>query len=339
MRNEQGIYYFISSSKYTHDIHQSQTSVEFLSINMLFSFIAGEFEVNPSCNEWNREEIQELNVGVNQHDTNSLTSITSISSSQKLFADSEPRSGSEQDKPIADLHEEDEISARRSLEMTLPVAGLRTHGRHTEINHSGHETEFDMNNILRSHDSPMPESSQFRTPLSHNTFSCLATTNVNNSSNGHPFDPSQTSLNSPVLAASPDSDQFSVDGITTVRFSQEATTEENSQPAFNSPPSVRAFLNYSITQNALRMNPNNDLIRNLNIVSEFNDLLQSGETRNMGIEPVHFPSSSNSGLSSDYQSTVYSGESGEDSISSDSSVSTELGNDNFLHHPDIHSKD
>ena len=263
---------------------------------------------------------------MSQHDANSLASITSIS-------------GSEEDKPIADLHEEDEISARRSRQMSPTVAILRTHGRHALINHSGHKTESDKNIILRSPDSPMPESSQFRPPLSHNTSSCLATIYDNNSSNAYPFDPGETLPKSIFANASPDSDQFSVDEPTTVRFSQEATTEDFSQPALNSPPSVRAFLNDSLTQNALRMNPNNALRMNLNNPSEFNNLLQSGETRNMGIEPVHFPSSSNSGLSSDYQSTVYSGESSEDTISSDGSVSSEQDDDNILHHPDIHSKD
>ena len=263
---------------------------------------------------------------MSQHDANSLASITSIS-------------GSEEDKPIADLHEEDEISARRSRQMSPTVAILRTHGRHAVINHSGHKTESDKNIILRSHDSPMPESSQFRPPLSHNTSSCLATIYDNNSSNAYPFDPGETLPKSIFANASPDSDQFSVDEPMTVRFSQEATTEDFSQPALNSPPSVRAVLNDSLTQNALRMNPNNALRMNLNNPSEFNNLLQSGETRNKGIEPVHFPSSSNSGLSSDYQSTVYSGESSEDTISSDGSVSSEQDDDNILHHPDIHSKD
>ena len=340
VHNEQGIYYFISSSKYTRDIHQSQTLVEFLSINMFFSFIAEGFEVNPSCNEWNQEEIQELNVGVNQHDTNSLTSITSISSSQKLFADSEPRSGSEQDKPVADSHEEDVIGTRGSLEMSPAVAVLCTHGSNTEINHSDHRTEFD-NIILRSHDSPIPEISQFRPPLSHNTFSCLGTINVNNSSNGFPFDPSQTSLKSPILAASPDSDQFSVDGATSaIGYSQEATTESNSRPALSTPPSVRAFMPLpgdSLIQNTLSTNLRNTLgIELVNAASSSN----SGPLSHyQSTVYVNVSSSSNSGLSSDYQSTVYSGQSSEDTISSDGSVSTEQNDDNSLHQPDIHSKD
>ena len=147
-----------------------------------FFSIVGEFEasIQSSWNESNQEDFQELNVGVNQHDTNSLTSITSMSSAQKLFADSELRSGSEEGKPVADSQEEEEIATRRSLEMSAAVAVVRTRGSNTEINHSGHKTEFD-NNILRSHDSTMTESSQLRPALSNNTSSCLATIDYNNS--------------------------------------------------------------------------------------------------------------------------------------------------------------
>ena len=225
--------------------------------------------------------------------------------------------------------------------MTQTVAGLCTHGRHTEINHSGHKTEFDKNIILRNRDSPMPESSQFRPPLSQNTSSCLATIYDNNSSNGYPFDPSQTSLKSPVLAASPDSDQFSVDGATgVIGYSQEATTESNSRPALSTPPSVRAFMPLpgdSLNQNTFSINLRNTLgIELVNAVSSSN----SGPlSRYQSTVHVNVPSSSNSGLSSDYQSTEHSGESGEDTRSSDGSVSTEQNDDNSLHHPDIHSKD
>ena len=256
-----------------------------------------------------------------------------MSSAQKLFADSEPRSGSEEGKPVADSQDEEEIATRRSLEMSAAVAVVRTRGSNTEINHSDHKAEFD-NNILRSHDSTMTESSQLRPALSNNTSSCLATINDNNSSNGYPFDPSQTSLKSPVLAAS-------VDGATSaIGYSQEATTEGNSRPALNTLPSVLPFMpppDDGLNQNTFSINLRNTLgIELVNAVSSSN----SGPlSRYQSTVHVNVSSSSNSGLSSDYQSTEHSGESGEDTISSDGSVSTELGNDNFLHHPDIHSND
>ena len=333
VRNEHGIY-TISYHNQNTSLRHSQRWGNLYPYKTFF-FIAGEFEasIESSWNESNQENFQEEpNAGVSQHDANSLASITSISPAQKLFADSELRSGSEEDKRVADSHEEEVIVRRRSFEMIPTVAGLCTHGRHTEINHSGHKTEFDKNIILRNRDSPMPES---------NTSSCLDTINDNNSSNSYPFDPSQTSLKSPVLAASPDSDQFSVDGATgVIGYSQEATTESNSRPALNTLPSVLPFMpppHDSLNQNTFSINLRNTLgIELVNAASSSN----SGPLSHyQSTEHVNVPSSSNSGLSSDYQSTEHSGESGEDTISSDGSVSTELGNDNFLHHPDIHSKD
>ena len=139
---------------------------------------------------------------------------------------------------------------------TPTVAGPRTHGSINEINNSNHKTEFDKK-VLRSHDSTTTQSGQCRPPSSYNTSSC-SVVNENNSSNGYPFDPGETLPKSPFTAASPDSDRFSIDaamGVSATSYSQEATTEENSQPALNSLPSVHAFmprLPGSPNQNALR---------------------------------------------------------------------------------------
>ena len=245
-------------------------------LKYVFYLISGELEnvsLQSLRNERNQEEFQELNGGLDQHDTNSQTSISSTTSLQRASGGSEFPSGSEEGKSVAELavnrevnhmstadsHEEEFIGTRSSFQ-TPTVVGLRTYGSMNEINDSDHKTEFD-NKVLRNNEStrtPSPRG-QRHPPLSHkNTSSYSATTNYNNSSNGYPFDPGETSLKTPFTTASPDSDRFSVDvatGVSATSYSQEATTEENSQPAPNSLPSVHAFmprLNGSLNQNAVR---------------------------------------------------------------------------------------
>ena len=240
----------------------------------MFSFlIVAELENVPlqsSRNQRNREEFQELNGGLDQHDANSQTSISLITSFQPLSADSEFRSGSE--ISTADSHEE-EVNGTTSSFQISAVAGPRTHGSNTQINSSDHKTEFDKK-VLRNNESTKTQSEQCRPPLSHNnTSSYSATTNNNNSSNGYPFDPGETALKTSFTAASPGSDRFSVDaatGVSATSYSQEATTEENSQPALNSLPSVHAFMP------RLTSNLNQNVLRNL--------------TDDFGIEVVNVPS-------------------------------------------------
>ena len=65
----------------------------------------------------------------------------------------------------------------------------------------------------------------------------------NSSAANHPAEPSETLLKTPIAEASPDGDQFSVDEATeSGQYSQEATTEENSQLALNSAQSLPPFM-------------------------------------------------------------------------------------------------
>ena len=291
--------------------------MEFLYIKGFFPFITGEFveeneSIQSSWNECYQEELQEEpNVGVNQHDANSLTSTTAIFS-----VDSKLRSGSEEDKPIVEASvnkepdnlsntEEELNSTRSSLEMSPKVARLHTQGSNAEICDSDHKTEFNTN-ILRSHDSTTTHSVQCceTLGLSHKNTSAYSATAPTNSievdkdsSNGYLFDIGETSLKSAFSAASPDSDRFFVDAAVGVS----ATTEENSQPALNSPPSIRAFITP----------------RNHSPQSSFRNNMQ----HTFGIE---LPSSSNYGpLASDYQSIAHMDDSSGDNISSNGSISTE----------------
>ena len=261
---------------------------------MFFFFTAGEFVESVSRqSSWNEEEPD-----------------------AKSAADSLLRSGFEEGNPVAGPavnSEPDHMSTVDSQEeeligtsscQTPTGAGLRTYGSITEINDSDNKTEFD-NKVLRSNESTRTQSEECQPPLSHNnTSSHSAPTNNNNLSNGYPFDPDETTLKSLFTTESPGCDQFSVDvvatGVRATGYSREATTELNSQPALKSPTSVRAF-----------MPPNHSFIQNALTISD------------LGIELVNVSSSSSSGQLPDYQSTLYMGDSSEDTISSDGSVSTD----------------